>query len=164
MRLVPPATLEFIAEPLRHIHAELKLLRLRKILEQTGIIGRGLRRNRPGNRDKFFAQVGKDTADIGSLHAVIARFNQRVSDVFITRKEVGGLPTIVQRFLQVRTHARKVVCRTRLRPNLVGFGSVIRYLCCEFQRDFYRAFILAPSDAQQTRLIGIVRETLFIRP
>ena len=163
VRLIASATLELIAEPLCDIHAELKLLILREILAQTRIIGRRLFGNRAGNWDQFFPQIRKNTADIGSLHPVIPRFNQRIGDVFIARKEIGGLAAIRQRFLQIGTHPFKIVRRTRRCPSLIGGGGVVCHFCHKFWRDFGGARIFSPSDAQQTRLIGIVIKTLFVR-
>ena len=164
MRLVLPPAIEIVAQRLDDFPTESQLLRFGIELLQAAVIGNRLCGNRLHDRHQLCSKFRKQRPHCGDRHALVGEIDQRIGDVLISGKAIRQLPTLIECLFQIRLHAFEIVGRTRFRPDLIRLGAVFVELRHKRSRNLRVALVLAARHADQTGVIRIIRQTLFVRP
>ena len=97
------------------------------------------------------------------LHARLEVVEQRV--VRLVHLEAGRvLAAELDVALEIRAEELEVVLRARLDPDRECLGAGQRLLLAQLGRDTQLLVAVAPGDADQARLVGVVVERLLVRP
>ena len=162
MSLVEPPALEVIAHPLGHADAEIELRRFAENAAQTVVVRRRLLGYRAHHRNQLFPELRKERPDRGGRHAFVGGVDQRIGHMLVGCEKIGILATEVERLFQERQHRREVVRGSRPRPGIEG-GRAERVGARDMiGRHFDRLLEVASGNADQARVVGVVRQAVGI--
>src|SRR5207237_8228185 len=105
----------------------------------------------------------EDRTDLGGRHALLVVVEEYVIGVVVGRKALDVAEAEIQKAFEPRTKGGEVGSLASLHPDLVGAGARLDELGGELRRDAARFLPVAAGDAEDARVVRVVRERVPIR-
>ena len=113
-------------------------------------------------RHELAPQLIEHGADRGRGHPLVRAVDVRIGDVAVRREETRVFAAQLQRLFQIRHHRGEIVRRPRTRPGIVGRRAMRIRARDVIRRHLDRLLVLPPRDADQARIVMILRQALAV--
>ncbi len=162
MREIEPPAPRVVAHALGDLEAEIELRLLREHLPQATVVRRRLIADGAHQRHKLAPQRIEHRADRGRGHPLVRVVDVRIGDVAVRREEARVFAAQLQRLFQIRHHRGEIVRRPRTRPGIVGGRRMRARTRDVIRRHLDRLLVAAPRDADQARIVMILRQAFAV--